>query len=71
MNACTHTNSPTVWPVWGEDHSSSVLNNTHDGVPQEASGERVHTCGGLILMYSNRNDKHINIHAKKHQTMLI
>lgn len=54
-------------PVGGQDHSSSVLDNTHDGVPQEASGERIHTCRGLVLTNGVKNNKYhhteTNIHA--------
>lgn len=39
-------------PVGGKDHSSSVLNNTHDGVPEKPSGERVHAGSGLILKHN-------------------
>lgn len=57
-----HRQTPTAGslPVWGEDHSSSILDNTHDGVPQETSGERVHTCGGLILAHGNSSNQPIN-----------
>lgn len=54
-------------PVGGQDHSSSVLDNTHDGVPQEASGERIHTRRGLVLTNGIKNNNghptETNIHA--------
>lgn len=51
--------------MWGQDYSSSVLNNTHDGVPEEASGERVHARSGLILTSSRKNE-HISPHRNQH-----
>lgn len=42
-----------IVPVRGEDHGSSVLNDAHDGIPQEASGEWVHARGGLVLAGDN------------------
>lgn len=38
-----------VEPVWSEHHGPAVLNDTHDGVPQEASRVRVHPRRGLVL----------------------
>lgn len=62
MNSSSQATQSKI-PVWGQDDSSSVLNNTHDGVPQEASGERIHTCSGLILTNNIKNNRYHHMEA--------
>lgn len=50
-------------PVRSEHHSASVLNDAHDGVPEEAAGVGVHSCGGLILQMAPFTKERLKWHV--------
>jgi hypothetical protein len=48
-------------PVGGEDHSSPLSDDAHDGVPKHTACLGVHPCGGFILRGGERGQRGVDL----------